>query len=76
MFNPDDYTSIDEFTEMHQIAPNWVRMSLRDEADLPDDQKRIPGAFKLGEGKRGVWYIPRTSAAAFVKDRRGRPRGK
>lgn len=74
MIGSDAYVTVDEMARMKQLSHNWIRIILRSEVDLPDDQKRIPGAIKIGSGRRGEWYIPRSSAEAFEKTPRGRPR--
>lgn len=34
---------------------------------------KIPGAFKQGEGRRGVWNIPLSELGGLTRDSRGKP---
>jgi hypothetical protein len=36
----------------------------------------LPGAYKVGEGSRAVWVIPRTAAEQWRPRKVGRPRTK
>lgn len=63
----------EQVAEMYDIAPNTVYRLLRREADLAEDEKRLPGAFKeSGDKHRAKWWIPRESAQNFEPSKRGR----
>lgn len=68
----EDTVTIDEMAAMHNVDPRTIRVIIWDEKDKPDDEKRIPGAFKKGSKYRGEWRIPRATAEAWQRDPRGR----
>ncbi len=65
--------TVEQFAELHDMNPSSVRNMLQQDQKLPDDQKKLPGAFKEGGEKRGVWKIPLKAAESWVKSNRGRP---
>lgn len=67
-----DYVSVEEFAAMHGMSVNNVYLILRAEQKLPAEQRRIPGAEKIGGRFRGDWRIPRASAERFERSKRGR----
>jgi hypothetical protein len=69
-----DTISVAEFAEMHNLSANRVNIILRADLKLPADQRRIPGAYKVGSKFRGEWRIPRATAEALERDPRGKPR--
>lgn len=58
-----DAVSVMTMAEMHGVAPNTIQRILRADQALPEDERRLPGAYKIGTGeRRGDWRIPREVA--------------
>jgi hypothetical protein len=74
--HPRDELTVEAFARMHGMSINNVHLILRADLQRPDHEKRLPGAYKLGEGRRGIWLIPRSTAEAFVRGNAGRPKTK
>lgn len=69
-----DYISVQEMATMHNVSINTIHRILWAEVDLPDTNRRIPGAVKVGSERRGEWQIPRESAQNWQRSTRGRKR--
>ena len=62
----DIFITTKEAAEIAGLAPVYVRQ-LAARGD-------IEGAYKVGEGNRASWYVPKTWAESYVKTAKGRPR--
>lgn len=59
--------TVDQFAELHDMNPNSVRHILQNDAKLSESEKRLPGAYKEGGDRRGVWKIPLATAEHWSK---------
>jgi predicted transcriptional regulator len=66
--------TIEEFAERVGHAHNSISRILLADQSKPEEERRIKGAVKHGEGRRGVWDIPESAVATFERDGRGRPK--
>lgn len=67
-----NYVTVEEMAALHGVAAFTIQRILQKDARLPEDQRRLPGAYKEGSFRRGVWKIPRAVAEAWQRDPRGR----
>ena len=72
MSEPRQYVTVDEMAEMHDMSTTNVYIILRADQKLPLEQRRLPGAEKVGDTFRGEWRIPRDVAEKFQRSTRGR----
>lgn len=70
------YLSVQEMAARQGIDENTLQRILRADQALPPNQRRVPGAFKVGSERRGEWRIPREVAETWTRDPRGRKRNK
>jgi len=70
--NPEDYVSAPEFAQAVGVASKTITRALTADEAKPDEKKRFPGAFKMGEGNATRWFIPRTLIDTWERDPRGR----
>ncbi len=59
------YVGVEDMAEMHKVAPNTIHRMLRADQKRPTEKRKLPGAFKVGGERRGVWVIPRAIAEAW-----------
>lgn len=64
--------SVQEMADMHNMSAHNVHIILRQDQEKPETERRIPGAYKDGDERRGNWRIPLAAAEAFIPDKRGR----
>jgi uncharacterized protein YuzE len=67
------FLSVEEMAAMHNMSANNLQIILRKDQAKPESERRIAGAFKDGDERRGNWRIPLTAAQAFQKSKQGRP---
>lgn len=67
-----DYIDTTEMAAMHSVAENTLIRILRADLNKPENERKIPGAVKVGSKHGGRWLIPRTAAEAWQRDKRGR----
>lgn len=67
-----DYVSPEEMAAIHGVDKMTILRALWEDQKRPEDQRRIPGAVKVGSKYRGEWRIPRDTAEAWQRDPRGR----
>jgi hypothetical protein len=65
--------TLEEMAAMHDVSRKTISRHLNADQALPPDQRRIPGAYFVGAGKMGVWYIPLDVAKAWTPGKAGRP---
>lgn len=63
---------IDEMAAMHKVDRHTIHRILLADQKRPENERRIPGAVKLGSRYRGEWKIPRAVAENWKRDGRGR----
>lgn len=68
----ESYFTIQEMAEMHGVTPHTLHRILRADQGKPESERRIPGAYKVGDEWRGEWRIPRDSAKAWQRSPKGR----
>lgn len=62
MFNAEKYMSPEALAEVKGVSRQSVYNLLQNEERRLE---MLPGAIKVGEGRRGVWYIPRDEGQAW-----------
>jgi hypothetical protein len=67
-----EYVSVQDMADMTGVAINTIQRILRDDQHKPEGERRIPGAYKEGDERRGEWRIPRQLAEQWERDTRGR----
>jgi DeoR/GlpR family transcriptional regulator of sugar metabolism len=63
----DGMLSPEEFAERVGVAANTIHRVLRADQEREEDQRRIPGAYKIGTKYRGQWRIPPEAADHWQK---------
>lgn len=69
--NAQDYVTVAEMADMHGVTENHLLILLRADQKLPQEERRLPGAYKQGSKYRGEWRIPRATAETWVQAKRG-----
>lgn len=70
----EETISVEDMAGMHDVAPNTIYLILRKDATLPEAERRIPGAYKVGSKYRGEWRIPLSTARNWQPSKAGRPK--
>lgn len=67
-----EFLTPEEMAALHEVVPKTIYRVLRADQTKPEDERKLPGAYKIGEGKRGIWQIPRAVAETWERSPRGR----